>query len=355
MNGVSRVLCVLAVSVLATSADALPQEPAADLGMIPVEVLEKDQRNSGIEFEVRLAPEYGEGAISLAINTVSAAKSKADVMRVVLMALDLVESHTSGVPSMIVFLAGGQERLLMEGAHLGPISTNWNAGKPMPAWRLLIENSVKPDGSSIELSGSLLQRTTQALNSVELLIPQSVLTGSETESESGREDALAEAARESGAELVEGWIYQDNVDPVNERRTLIISRQSEPDGDEAILSFGCVQVTTSKRERKKDPSLGLHRQEMRMLIRWDQYIDSDGFKTLVYRIDDEPPQQMTVPVDKYTNLKTGSEVVSFANSLLAAKRLILRIKPYDDPNETAIFDVSSFSEASADIMETCGQ
>lgn len=136
-------------------------------------VTSADSRNRGVELMVRKAPEYGQGAISVEVSSVTDDKSRADVMRVILLTINELKKAQPKV-ALVVFLQDGKESLLIEGSKLAPIVENWRAGKPMPAWRLLIEEAVMADGSKIELPEALLPRTTAALSAVDRFLPSDI-------------------------------------------------------------------------------------------------------------------------------------------------------------------------------------
>lgn len=327
-----------------------------DLSGMAEEILAGDPRNAGIEFSVAAAPEYGADVVALTIESVADNKSRADLIRVVLQCLVRLSAVTPE-PAMLVVKSDSTEQLLMEGAHLSSIKFQMDAGKPMPAWTMFIENSVRPDGSKIELPQALLPRTTAALEAVSLITPsvRSTTAGASSAKSDGVDPELAAAAESDGAEMIGMWLYQEEEDPVDETfRQIVIGKSDTDEGDSAALVIGCFQVRKTKREMKKDPGGSAFKYQSRLGIQWNEYLGNDDYKKVTFRLDDQEPQSMSMYNTDRTTIISSTEAKTFISKLLDSERFIVRITPYNDPSETAIFSLSGLAEAVEPMKENCG-
>ncbi len=299
---------------------------ASELDDLVQQVATANPANDGIEFRLAWAPEYGESAVAISIGTVASEKSRADVMRVVLTSLEAL-SRLDPQPQLIVFLSEGTEKLLAEGTVLEPIAENVRAGKPMPAWRLLIEHAVLPDGNKLELPSSLLGATTTALKAIELLYPSNL-----TATASGSSATSAQTDEHAGA-TGGSWEVKEDTDPITDKATTQALLKAE--NGKAALIVGC-----------KDGSV-------RVLIFWNDYLADNTNVTT--RFDEAAPQTSSWAgsSNKRATFVTDANEAAFLGKLTTSTKLIARITPYNEGPRTEIFSLEGAAEALGNLRPDC--
>jgi len=132
--------------------------------------IKEDHRNDGVDFS--LSGDFSGNAI-LHFTAVDGNNAPMDLIRISLHAIEGIDSEDLN-PEKLIFRVSGRDKFILDGSVIENIAYNFNVGKPIPAWRLIVEESRKPDGSRLMYSYNLLEATGEALKKAQLLIPDTI-------------------------------------------------------------------------------------------------------------------------------------------------------------------------------------
>lgn len=138
-------------------------------GSIESEVRE-DYRNEGVDFS--LTGDF-EGNAIIHFKAADGNKAPVDLVRIVLQCLNAIDENEIK-PKAVIFMVSGKVIFTLDADEIDDIAYNYRMDKPIPAWRLVLENSRNPEGSRVLYTYNLLQGTREALEKTQMLVPDTL-------------------------------------------------------------------------------------------------------------------------------------------------------------------------------------
>ncbi len=138
-----------------------------------------------------------------------------------------------------------------------------------------------------------------------------------------------------------GWVIQENINPLDDTKTVAVVRR--PD------NFSASDI------RRHDVVLALRcaSNAVSVFVIWDEYLSEDT-QPVIVRVGRGEPETQSWPV---SNNNQGTfypgNAVEFINTLLENDRLVLVTTPYNESPITATFDTSNLERRIGPLRETC--
>ena len=135
------------------------------------------------------------------------------------------------------------------------------------------------------------------------------------------------------------WRVTDETNPVDDSRTVVLLLAANQGalafGDRVMLLLRCLGKDTE------------------VYINWNDYLGTKAH--VVTRVGQEQAtrNEWSLSTTKQSTFYPGNDI-AFIKKLLAAKRLVAQVTPYNESPITAIFDLTGIESAIVPLRETCG-
>jgi type VI secretion system VasI family protein len=142
----------------------------------------------------------------------------------------------------------------------------------------------------------------------------------------------------------EPWIVSEEQSPLDDSRNVYLSTRS-------------LQMTLGTLRLPVTPTLHLRCAEntTSIFITWESFLDMESTEVTT-RIDKLPAESSYWNVStnfEAVGLWNGADAIPFIRSLFGHDRLLVRVTPYGDSPQTAVFNIEGLAEAAGPLMAAC--
>jgi type VI secretion system protein VasI len=149
------------------------------------------------------------------------------------------------------------------------------------------------------------------------------------------------------------------MDPAHSQEPWIVSEEQSPldDSRNVYISTRSLQMTLGTLRLPVTPTLHLRCAEntTSIFVTWESFLDNESVEVTT-RIDKLPAKSSywNVSTDfEAVGLWNGADAIPFIRSLFGHHRLLVRVTPYGDSSQTAVFNLEGLAEAAGPLMAAC--
>jgi len=187
---------------------------------------------------------------------------------------------------------------------------------------------------------SLLQCTRGLMRDIKKDTPVNSLGIENNKSE---EDASGEVKLKK---LTENWNYSEDVSPVDDSKTIVISRLS---AEEVGSGYSAYRPWLGLRCKENQTDLFVQTQEM---VKTTSLLD-DGHVPIIIRFDSNPPEEASMDTSTDNHGFFFPKPIDSIKRLEKTNKLVIRYYTFSGDERTAIFDVAGLSEYLPKLSQAC--